>query len=150
MYMLRLQKLVAAALLPLVTGCYSFTALPPTPAPAPATYLRLHLARPGDYRLTDVTMNDVGEIDGELVTMDDSAVVLSASRLVARSGFEHLGEGATLRVPRASIGSIDVKRLSPVRTALFVGGLVALGVLVRTAMTSEVSGAVQTGGGVTK
>ncbi len=150
--MLRIHRLMAAALLPatLLAGCYSYAPLR-QPEPSPATFMRLRLNTPGDYRLTNITMNDVGEIDGELVTMSDSTVVLSATRLVAQSGFEHLGEGATLRVPRNSIGSIDVKRLSPARTALFVAGLIGIAVGARVAMgSSEVSGAVQTPGGTTK
>ncbi len=146
----RLRRVVAAALLPLVGGCVSYAPLA-NPDPPRAAVLRLTLSTPGDYRLTNVTMNDVGTIDGELVTMDDSVVVVSATRLVARSGFEHLGEGATLRVPRSSIGSIQIKRLSPARTALFLGGLVALGAVTSVALgRAEVSGATQGGGGVTK
>ncbi len=150
MRLLHFRRLIATSLLPLVGGCFSYAPLA-TPDPPRAAVLRLTLSTPGDYRLTNVTMNDVGLIDGELVAMDDSAVVVSATRVVARSGFEHLGEGATLRVPRASIGSIQVKRLSPARTALFVGGLVALGAITSVALgRAEVSGATPSGGGTTK
>ena len=146
----RTRRLVAAALLPLLGGCYSYTPLS-APTPGEAAALRLRLSRPDDFRLTNVTMNDVGEVDGELVAMNDTTVVVSATRLVSRSGFEHLGEGATLRVPRATIGSIEVKHLSVGRTALFVGGLIALGALTRAALgAAEVSGASSAGGGVTK
>ncbi len=148
--LLSIRRLVAAALLPLVGGCYAYVPLR-TPSPPEAAALRLRLSTPGDYRLTNVTMNDVGEIDGELVSMNDSAVILSATRLVSRSGFEHLGEGATLRVPRLSIGAIEMKHLSPARTALFVGGLIALGALTSVALgTAFVSGATPVGGGTTK
>ena len=150
MFQLPMRRVVAAALLPLLGGCFAYTPLR-TPDPPRASVLRLHLSTPGDYRLTNITMNDVGEIDGELIAMDDSAVFVSATRLVARSGFEHLGEGATLRVPRASIGSIEVKRISAGRTALFLGGLVALGAATSAALgVACVSGATQSGGGVTK
>ncbi len=92
-------------------------------------------------------MNDVAQVDGELVTMDDSAVVVSATRLVARSGFEHLGEGATVRMPRSSIGSVQVKRLSPARTALFVVGLVALGVGAQAALGASLGSGGNSDGG---
>ncbi len=151
MRLLRVRRLVAASLLPLFGGCYAYAPLATPAPPRRAAELRLQLSTPGDYRLTNITMNDVGTIDGELVTMDDSAVIVSATRLVARSGFEHLGEGATLRVPRSSIGAIQIKRLSGGRTALFVGGLVALGALTSAALgVAEVSGAVAAGGGTTK
>ncbi len=150
MHLSRFHRVVAAALHPLLGGCFSYAPLA-TPAPPRAAVLRLTLSTPGDYRLTNITMNDVGVIDGELVAMDDSVVVLSATRLVARSGFEHLGEGATLRVPRSSIGSIQIKRLSRARTALFLGGLVVLGAVTSVALgRAEVSGATQSGGGTTK
>ncbi len=146
------RRIVAASLLApwLLGGCFAYTPLR-QPDPAPAASLRLHLATPGDYRLANVTMNDVGIIDGELVTMDDSAVVVSATRLVARSGFEHPGDEATLRVPRSSIASIEVKRLSALRTALFVGGLLALGGAAGAALgAAEVSSSGNGGGGTTK
>ncbi len=145
------RRIVAASLLaPLLGGCFAYTPLRRPSAP-PAAELRLRLSTPGDYRLTNITMNDVREVDGELVAMDDSTVVVSATRLVAVSGFEHLGEGATLRVPRASIASIDIKRVSPARTALFVGGLAALGAATSAALgVADVSGSNSSSGGKTK
>ncbi len=143
------RRLVAASLLApwLLGGCFAYAPLR-QPSPSPATPLRLLLSTPGDYRLTNVTMNDVREVDGELVAMEDTAVIVSALRLVARSGFEHAGEGATLLVPRSSIASIDVQRISPLRTLLFVGGLVALGAVTGAALGSaEVSNAVTSHGG---
>ncbi len=121
------QRLCAASLLLawLPVGCYGYAPLTRPSAP-PAAALRVRLQTPADYRLTSVTVNDVGTVEGELVNMDDSTVVLSATRVVARSGFEHLGEHATLQVPRANIVSLEVRRLARGRTALFVGGLVAV------------------------
>ncbi len=145
------RRIVAASLLaPLLGGCFAYAPLQQPSAP-PAAALRLRLTTPADFRLTNITMNDVREVDGELVSMDDSAVVVSATRLVAVSGFEHMGEAATLRVPRASIGSIEVKRLSRARTALFVGGLAALGAATSAALgVAQVSGSNSGSGGATK
>ncbi len=117
----------AAALLlaGMLGGCYSYVPLR-QPAPPAAAQLRLRLSTPGDFRLSEITLHDVVEVDGELVAMDDSTVVLSASRLATSAGLEHLGEGATVRVPRGSIGTLEVRRLSRARSALFAGGLLAV------------------------
>ncbi len=144
--MRRIHRLVAAALLPLAGGCFSYAPLA-QPNPPRASALRLTLSTPGDYRLANVTMNDVGLIEGELVAMDDSVVIVSATRLVARSGFEHLGEGTTLRVPRASIGAMQIKRLSPLRTALFSGALVAGASLIGAAAGGALGGGAGSGSG---
>ncbi len=113
-------------------GCYAYVPLAqPQVAPAsqlqaaPAAQLRARLREGAELRLTSVTVNDVGTVEGELVSMNDTTLVVSATRVVARSGFEHLGEHATVQVPRANIASLEVRRLARGRTIAFVGGLVA-------------------------
>ncbi len=121
---MRKTALVAAALaLPWLSGCFSYAPLR-EPTPRPSAQLRLRLSTPGDFRLSEITLHDVAVVDGELVAMDDSTIVLSATHLVTGAGAEHLGEGATVRVPRGSIGTLEVRRLSRARSALFAGGLV--------------------------
>ncbi len=123
----RTALLAAALALPWLSGCFSYAPLR-EPTPRPSAQLRLRLSTPGDFRLSELTLHDVAEVEGELVAMNDSTVVLSATHLATTAGFERLGEGATVRVPRGSIGGIEVRRLSPARTALFAGGLVILAV----------------------
>ncbi len=144
----RQQRLCAATLLLawLPGGCFGYVPLT-KPAAPPAAALRVRLQMPADYRLTSVTVNDVGMLDGELVQMDDSTLVLSATRVVARSGFEHLGENATLQVPRANIASLEVKQLARGRTVLFVGGLLAFAGLTSAAFGNGGLFGTGTGGG---
>lgn len=99
-----------------LAGCYAYV---PLRSSAPrTTELRVALARPFDVRLTDVTANAVVLADGELVRMDSSDVVLSASRLVSNSGYEQFARGETVTLARNNIVAIERRRISVPRTLL--------------------------------
>lgn len=107
----------------LLTGCFSYVTTHDTPARA--SRVRVLLAAPTDFRLTDFTANEVVSAEGEMVQGDDHEIVLSVLDLRARSGYEFPGRGETLRIPRSNITTVQVNRISPIRTGL-LAGVVAL------------------------
>ncbi len=113
--MIRNTLLIAAALL--LSGCFAYIPVPPGTAPPQGTAVRAYLSRPGDYRLTDYTANNIVQIDGEIVRVNPDTLVLSAFGLQAASGFEFLGNGETVLVPRMAVGGLERKQLSVWRSA---------------------------------
>lgn len=126
--MIRLKLWRPAALLLLVTfvlnGCYTY--FPTQQIPDRGAKVRLELAQPQDVRLSEVTANDVVNLQGELAQVDSNRVVLSAFVLRSQSGYENIGRGESVSILRQNIASIRQSRISPLNTA----GLVAIGVVI--------------------
>lgn len=121
---MRRAALSLSALL-LLSACYSYAPVE-GPAPERGARVRLHLTEPRDVRLTNVTGNEIVLVSGELVRMAGDTAVVSASSLRARSGYEFIAAGETLRIPRSEIALLQHRRLSPARSGLLAGA-VALG-----------------------
>lgn len=123
------KRPIAAALLLclLLNGCFSY--VPTESTPGRASRVRVALLAPADFRLLEYTANEVVVADGELVRADDREVVLSATRLQARSGYEFVGHGETITIPRGNVGSLQRKRIAPLQSALLAGAVAAVVVL---------------------
>jgi hypothetical protein len=119
----------------LFSACYSYVPVETVPQRR-GTGVRVGLTVPQDIRLIEVTANDIATVDGELVAVDSSIVVLSAMRVESLTGYESLAGGATVRIPREHIAELQEKRFSVLRSA----GLVGLALLF-TAGLGEVLGA---------
>jgi hypothetical protein len=119
----------------LLNGCYSYVPARSGP-PGQGSRIRIHLSEPQDVRLTHVTGNEIVLVGGELVRLDADTATLSAYSLRARSGYEFLGTGETVRIPRRVIASVEEHRISPAKTVV-LAGVVALGsALLATAVQS--------------
>ncbi|HEX7239328.1 MAG TPA: hypothetical protein VF263_03600 [Longimicrobiaceae bacterium] len=125
----------------LLNGCFNW--VPAPSAPARTARVRVVLATPADFRLTDYTANEVAIVEGEMVEGDGDRLVISAIQLLARSGYEFPGKGETLEIPRAAVASIQTRRVSAVRTGLLAAAVVA----VMTVTGRVVSGGTEGGGG---
>ncbi len=106
----------------LVSACYTY--VPTSTAPQRASEVRLQLFQPGEFRLANLTANDVVLIEGEMIRAGADSVLVSARWLQARSGYEFVGSGETVRVPRPLVSVIETKKLSPFKTAALAAGLV--------------------------
>lgn len=106
----------------LVSACYTY--VPTSTAPQQASEVRLQLSQPGEFRLANLTANDVVLMDGEMIRAGADSVLISARWLQARSGYEFAGAGETVRVPRANVATIAQKRISLLKTAALAAGLV--------------------------
>jgi hypothetical protein len=127
-----------AGMLSLVTvGCLSYTPIDGNePAPRLGMEVRAHLSTPESFPLTNLTANNVVEVDGEIVRWEEDRLVLSAWWLRAGSGIEHRGIGETVNIPRSSLGAVERKQLSVTRTGVLVGFIALLGVLAQAALSA--------------
>lgn len=117
---MRLLRGTAALLAVTLAGCYSYAPHRGGPL-VQAQGVRVHLASAMDVRLPEVTANNVAVVEGEVVRADSAEVVVSATMVVSNSGYEQLGQGATVVIPRSRIGSIEARRLDVLRTAGLLG-----------------------------
>lgn len=119
-----MRPIALVLLCALLSGCFTYG--PARNAPGQAARVRLTLSSPADFRLADFTANEVVVVEGEIVRADTQEVVLSALELRARSGYEFIGQGATLTIPRSNVAALETRRISPWRSALVAGALVAV------------------------
>ena len=133
------MRKTAAVMIPLflLSGCYGY--LPTKGRPLQQSLgVQVFLNTPQDVRLSQVTANNVSMVQGEVVQADAQEVVVSATLLTTSSGYEQLGENATVHIPRSNVKQLNERHLSYVRT-LGIGAVVVL-------LTALVRGQVQGGG----
>lgn len=123
-----------------LSACYTYTE--PTTAPERAAAVRLRLAEPSEFRLTNLTANDVVLVDGEMIRAGSDSVLVSARWLQARSGYEFAGMGETVRVPRSNLVTLEKKRISLLKTVALAAGFV-----LTVGAASVLLGGVGDGGG---
>lgn len=113
---------LTALLLFALSGCFRYVPVNNQPL-RQGESVRVELAVPGDYRLSQVSVNDVILVEGELIQMAPDTLAVSAWWVRARSGFEYPGAGETLRIPRGDIEALGKKRIAPAQTLGLVGAV---------------------------
>jgi hypothetical protein len=131
-------------------GCYGYVPYRAGEALQSPQRVRVHLRVPQDVRLADVTANNVTLLDGEVVSADSSMLVVSTNFVTAGSGAEQLGGGATARIPRSAIDSLELRRFSKARTAGLAGIIGVLTAITAGLMTGSATGSGSGGGGTTQ
>ena len=137
-----------AGLLPclLLGACFEYAPVAPASTPPPATEVRVRLSRPMNFPITDVTVRDVVELQGEVVAgVADSTFRLSVFQLRSQTGYGVDAAGETVEFPRPAVVQLAQRRLSPLRSALLAGLVAAGGVAM--AATGVVGGGSGGGGG---
>jgi hypothetical protein len=114
------RLLFVPAAMVFLAGCYSYQPLGSV-TPARGAPLRVLLDPPQDARLLDYTVNGAVRVEGELIELRPDQVLLSAFGVRSRSGFEYIAQGETLELPRGSVTALEIKKVSPLKTALFAG-----------------------------
>lgn len=112
-----------------LAGCYSY-APAPVPGLARGAAVRVHMTTPFDLRITQVTVNDVAMVDGEVIGFTADTLALSAWWLQGASGFDYPAAGETLRIPGDRIGRVEKRRLSAVRSAGLAGAVAGITTLL--------------------
>lgn len=125
-----MRKLLVLCLVAL-TGCYTYA--PARGAPAVrGMSVRAQLAAPMDFRLTELTANNVVSVTGEVVRQDPDTLVLSAQWLRAQSGYQFPASGETIVIPADRLADVERRRISAVRSAAIVAAGALAGVLFVT------------------
>lgn len=106
------------------SACFSYVPAASVPR-SMGEPVRVYLSQPQTVELAEVVAGNIVRVDGEIASVDDREVVVSAWSLHGGSGTEYAGEGRTVRVPAEAVERVERKEFSWLQT----GGIVALGVL---------------------
>ncbi len=114
-----------------LSACYEYTP-PVTSSPTPGTEVRLTLTDAGSVAAASAVGPHVELVDGRIGKIDADSVVVMATQTTQRGGTENLWSGERVSVPRSSVASLGVRRISASRTALAaaVGVAVVVGTFV--------------------
>jgi len=110
---------VIARFLPLLalTACYTYRPLPSPELPV-GTRLSVQLTDEGSRELWSQIGPDVLNIEGELVTIDSSALRVSVRQVDNRRGIQNDWKGEQVMIPRRDVVGVQQRRLSLGGTAL--------------------------------
>ena len=152
--MIRGQILRATAIpvlaLNLLGACYRYVPMEPTDVRVGGSY-RGYLSPEGTQQVARLVGENVERFDGRIVTVLDTAYLVSMSATLKRSDERQIvWTGEQLLIPRSAVSRFELKQLDRPRTvraaALYSGGLLAVGVLVFS-VKGMVSGSPPAGGG---
>jgi hypothetical protein len=138
----------AAAVCLLSVGCYTYRPLEGVEASGPTAGAKVEarLTKAGSAALVSQLGADVQSVEGLVVAVDSTAMTLAVEATeTARARNQWKGEHVTL--PRASIASIGLRKLSVPRTAL-VGGIAGGGIVAAAAILGGTSSSASSTGGV--
>jgi hypothetical protein len=112
---------VAAGIL-VASACYTYVPVAPTATPQ-GTPVRARLSQMSQFELAQITVNNIDQVDGEVVRVDGSDLVLSATWLQAITGNGYAGNGWTVRIPEGNVAGFEEKRFSWWRSGVVVAGI---------------------------
>jgi hypothetical protein len=75
------------------------------------------------FELAQITVNNIDQVEGEVVRVDGSDIVLSATWLQAITGNGYAGNGWTVRLPEVDVAQFEQKKISLWRTGVVVTGI---------------------------
>ncbi|MHB1071870.1 MAG: hypothetical protein ACYC3Q_03500 [Gemmatimonadaceae bacterium] len=114
----------------LLAGCYTTRRVSPEHA-SPAQPVRLWVGMGGAAALVPAVGPGVSQMEGEVLSRDDSMVTLRLQRLTRRDGGEETFAGDPVSIRLSAIDSAFTRRLDRRRSLLLGGGVVAGAWLVR-------------------
>jgi len=125
-------KAGVVSLLALLSGCYTYrnTAVGEAALMAP---VRVELTEEGSQEITKQVGPRGSMLEGVLTAKSESALVFGVTALTRTNGVEETWRGEQVTVPRSSVSRIQLRKFSKFNTSLFIAGLVAGGLLVKTA-----------------
>lgn len=112
-------------------GCFRYepvATMSPAPAAARDADVRVSLTYGGTEDLRQYVGPNVESLDGKFLAAPDSSVELSVNSVAFRDGMAHSWAGERVRIPRAAIAQIEVRRFSSTRT-LLLGVLAVAGAI---------------------
>lgn len=129
-----MKKIVVCAFL--LCGCYTYRNTAVGDA-AIMTPVRVELTEEGSQEITRQVGPRGGILEGVLTARSDSALVFGVTSLTRMNGVEETWHGEHVTVPRSLISRVQVRKFSRFNTGLFIAGLVAGGLLVKTAADAD-------------
>jgi hypothetical protein len=134
----------------LLGACYEYAPVAPASVPPQASAVRVRLSRPMNFPISDVTVRDVVELQGEVAAVQDSTFRLSVFGLRSQTGFGVDAAGETVEFPRTAVVGLSQKRISPWRSTVFGALLAAGAVAIRATGVAGGGGGAGTGPGSSK
>lgn len=108
-----------------VQGCYAYIPVTTT-APVVGTNLRATLTDSGTAALSGYLGPRIASVDGRLESTTDSSLTLAVAVVRSRSADESFWKGERITLRRDLIASMEQRKLSRPRTALSLGGALAI------------------------
>ncbi|MFN8571814.1 MAG: hypothetical protein U0132_07140 [Gemmatimonadaceae bacterium] len=114
-----------AILLLASSGCYRYAPIQGTPSDL-GQPIRMRLTDQGSINLAPLIGPTIVTLDGSLVAVRDTLMVLSVTNAIARNGIETMWKGENVDVPKAAISGLQLRSLDKRRSWLLgVGGIAA-------------------------
>ncbi len=118
-----------AALLLASTACYRYAPIQDAPSDV-GQPVRMRLTDQGSINLAPLIGPTIVTLDGTLVAVRDTMMVLSVTNAIARNGIETTWKGENVDVPKAAISGLQLRALDKRRSWLLgVGGIAATAAL---------------------
>jgi hypothetical protein len=115
----------------LLCGCYTYsnTAVGDATVMSP---VRVELTDEGSQEITRQVGPRGSTLEGIVTAKSDSDLIFGVTALTRTNGVEETWHGEHVTVPRSGVSRIQLRKFSAFNTGLFIAGLVAGGLLVKT------------------
>ncbi|HMF86604.1 MAG TPA: hypothetical protein VK575_00900 [Gemmatimonadaceae bacterium] len=116
----------------LLCGCYTYrnTAVGDAALMAP---VRVELTEDGSQEIAKQVGPRGSILEGVVAARSDSSIIFGVTALTRFNGVEETWHGERVTVPTAFVSRIQLRKFSKLNTGLFVAGIVAGAMLVKTA-----------------
>ena len=101
------------------------------------TPVRVELTEAGSQEITRQVGPLGSMLEGVITVKSESTLVFGVTTLTRTNGVEETWHGERVTVPPSYVSRIQLRKFSRLNTALFIAGLVAGGLLVKTAADAD-------------
>jgi hypothetical protein len=140
-----MKKLFVITALALCGACYQYSSFQPTPTTV-GKAVRVQLTDIGSAHVASLVGPGADYLDGNLVTLTDSAYTISLADLGRKNGTEELWKGESVTVSGSDVQSIQLRKASAGKSAALTAALVGGAALVARAIGAG-EGAIRTRAG---
>ena len=139
-----MRRLLAASLIPLLAGCYTYRTVP-TAGLGAQQEVTVWVNEQGSTALTPVIGPRAHALEGVVASRSDSTVTVALNTVTRRDGSEQTMARDLVTVPVTGIDSASLRRFDRKRTILMASGVVVGAVLIR--FVAEEAGFTRSSGG---
>lgn len=113
----------------LTMGCY--TAIPLLTAPRPGQEVVVQVTDAGSAQLAQYLGPGVSVLNGHFAGNGGDSLALSVTSTETRTGDIHFWTGEPVAIPNGMVATFSQKKLSPWRSALAIGAIVAVALTMK-------------------